>query len=96
MNIFEVSLEYFEKQYIERSMLLEDSEQLELMEEKFSIMYDLLQLALLENKPEVVFILLQHGIDLSKFLDSERLRTLYNNEAVSMNLFFNKLIPSIL
>jgi hypothetical protein len=41
-------------------------------------------MALLENKCDIVCLLLQHDIDLTKFLDSERLKQLYNNETVNI------------
>ena len=64
---------------------LEEAEQRLLIDEKSSILFDLLHLALLENKCDIVSLLLLHDINLTKFLDGERLKQFYNNEVVSMN-----------
>ena len=43
---------------------------------------DLLELALLENRFQFVNLLLEQEINLKKFLTVERLKNLYNDEAV--------------
>jgi hypothetical protein len=51
-------------------------------------LHNLLELALLENKYQFVNLLLENEIDLEKFLDIERLKKLYNYEAVlKLNYF---------
>ena len=46
-------------------------------------LYDLLELALLENKYQFVNLLLECEIDLQKFLTVQRLKDMYNYEAVN-------------
>ena len=60
----------------------ESVEKQRLIDEKTLILNDLLYVALLENKSDMVNLLLKLGINLDKFLDQERLKRLYNNEAV--------------
>jgi hypothetical protein len=54
--------------------------------ERKNTLNGLLEIALLENKSKFVSLLLEQKIDLSKFLNNDRLKNLYNNEAVR-NLF---------
>jgi hypothetical protein len=53
-------------------------------------LYDLLELALLENKYQFVNLLLECEIDLGKFLTVERLKNLYNYEAVRIEVLVLK------
>jgi hypothetical protein len=54
--------------------------------ERRNTLNGLLEIALLENKSKFVSLFLEQKVDLSKFLNNDRLKNLYNNEAVR-NLF---------
>jgi hypothetical protein len=84
LNIVKTSIEQLELQYNDKIIKAETDDKHYLIGEKFCILNDLLEIALLENKCDIVCLLLQHDIDLSKFLDSERLKQLYNNETVNI------------
>ncbi len=56
-------------------------------EQKRKDFENLLEEALLENRADFVGLFLK-GVNLSKFLDEDRLKRLYNNEAVSVCLIF--------
>lgn len=43
---------------------------------------ELLEVALIEDKPEVVDLLIGYDADLSEFLDSQKLKSLYKNQIV--------------
>jgi hypothetical protein len=60
-----------------------------LEEQKKKEFENLLEEALLENRADFVGLFLK-GVNLSKFLDEDRLKRLYNNEAVSacFNFYF--------
>ena len=64
-------------------IIMNKSQELKKFEsEKTTQLYNLFEEALLENRSTFVKLLLEHGVDLSEFLDSDRLKRLYNNEAV--------------
>lgn len=46
---------------------------------------NLLELALIKNKVQFVNLLLENNIDLSNFLNDDRIMRLYRNEMVSKN-----------
>jgi hypothetical protein len=59
-------------------------------EERTETFHDILEVALLENKCEFVTLILEQGINLNEFLNQNRLKALYNNEAVRFKILEEK------
>ena len=54
----------------------------DLEKQKNEAFENLFEESLLENRSDFVCLFLENGLILSKFLDEDRLKRLYNNEAV--------------
>jgi hypothetical protein len=59
-------------------------------EERSEKFHDILEVALLENKCEFVILILEQDVNLGQFLNQNRLKALYNNEAVRIKILREK------